>query len=229
MSNPLAYTSQDTLFLMNDINTRMSSVLAPIAQEMATIMMTQSPSSGSGTPSPGSGSPLNNAGFDKDWSGDLTHIPEGQRQAFLDKVKQIANDLGTDPDWLMAIMKLESGINPAAVNSSSGATGLIQFMKGEDGSAAKLGTSVSALKTMDPLQQLDYVAKYLAPYKGKMNTMADAYLAVFSPAFIGKGDDHVAYSTADGAAYSQNKGLDTNGDGKITNGELGRKLQTFLA
>jgi hypothetical protein len=49
-----------------------------------------------------------------------------------------------------------------------------------------LNTTITKLKNMTALEQLDYVEKYFMPHKGKLKTLEDVYLAVFSPAFIGK-------------------------------------------
>jgi hypothetical protein len=103
-----------------------------------------------------------------------------------DKVKQIARDLRTDPNWIMTVMNAESKLNPQAVNPLGGATGLIQFMPD---TAIGLGTTTAALKQMNALQQLDYVEKYFQPYAGRLNSYYDVYSVVFFPAIIGKPDD----------------------------------------
>ena len=43
--------------------------------------------------------------------------------AFETKVRTIATELRLEPNYLMAAMKFESGLNPKAVNKLSGATG----------------------------------------------------------------------------------------------------------
>ena len=45
---------------------------------------------------------------------------------------------------------------------------------------------------MTPEQQLDYVERYLEPYKGKIGTLKDLYMAVLYPAAIGKSEDSVS-------------------------------------
>lgn len=256
MADPSSMISNSTLMLMANISSMMLQVTTMVNQTL--MMLLQSQQSGSSTNTSGtsanteingqSDSATNNSGsndstetvalatslennttdtsgFSQDWSDKLQHIPEKDRQAFLSRVLKIAGNLKMDPDYLMAIFMSESGMNPKAVNPGSGATGLIQFMPS---TAKGLGTTTSTLKNMSALEQLDYVEKYLSPYKGKMNTKADAYMAVFSPAFIGKGDAHVAYSRGEGG-YNGNKGLDANKDGNITNGELAVRLDKFLA
>lgn len=101
--------------------------------------------------------------------------------AFATKVKAISVRLGIKPNWLMAVMDFESGLNPKAVNPISNATGLIQFMPS---TANGLGTSVASLYEMSAMKQLDYVEQYLSPYTGKMTSFINTYLAVFYPAAI---------------------------------------------
>lgn len=137
---------------------------------------------------------------------------EKTSKAFQDKVIRIANDLGTDPNYLMAVMSFESKFDPAARNPYSGATGLIQFMPE---TAKKHGTSTDALAHMSAEQQLDYVVAYFAPYKGKLKTLEDVYMAVLWPKAIGKGPSYVLFSSPT-SAYNQNKALDINNDGYVT-------------
>ena len=110
------------------------------------------------------------------------------RDAFLSKVKSIAAKLFIDPEWLMAVMYLESGINSKAVNSNGGATGLIQFMPS---TAQNLGTSTASLYNMTNVQQLDYVYKYFKPYAGRIYSFPDLYLITFFPVALGKSDSYV--------------------------------------
>ncbi|MCL5979303.1 MAG: hypothetical protein M1488_01205 [Gammaproteobacteria bacterium] len=78
---------------------------------------------------------------------------------FLAKVETVAAHVGAQPTHLLAIMAGETGgtFTPSKTNQI-GATGLIQFTKG---TAQNLGTSTSALRQMNSVQQLDYVQKYL--------------------------------------------------------------------
>src|ERR1044071_1211337 len=73
----------------------------------------------------------------------LLDVPgsENVSQAFKDKVVKIASDLGTNPNFLMAVMSFESGatFRPSVKNmAGSGAVGLIQFMPA---TATGLGTT----------------------------------------------------------------------------------------
>lgn len=139
----------------------------------------------------------------------------GDKEQFIEKLIAISDSLQTDPNWLMAVMMFESGLNPAAVNKMSGATGLIQFMPT---TARNLGTSVEELKNMSSIDQLQYVERYLRPYSGKLNSLVDVYFAVFFPVAIGKPDNWVLQTSSLSASKiaSQNPIFDTDKDNKIT-------------
>lgn len=145
----------------------------------------------------------------------------------LGAIVSTADSLGIDPDWLLAIEKFESGLNPKAVNSSSGATGAIQFMPGPNGSAARLGTSTEALKQMTLQEQQKYVYAYLLPFKSRLKSLEDTYLAVFFPAAIGQSDDYVVGISPDNggssfqnAVYNQNKGFDSSSTGYVRRSDI---------
>jgi peptidoglycan hydrolase-like protein with peptidoglycan-binding domain len=159
----------------------------------------------------------------------LVHVPgiENTSEAFRNKVIAIASELQTDPNFLMAVMSFESGatFRPDIKNAAgSGAVGLIQFMPK---TAQNLGTSTAALAAMSAVAQLDFVRKYLLPFKGRMKTVEDAYMAVLMPSAIGKGSGHVLFKRGT-TAYKQNSGLDLNGDGLITVAEAAKKVSERL-
>ena len=119
--------------------------------------------------------------------------------AEIAKIKQIAADLGTDPNYLVALFWHESGLNPKAVNKQPGdsndpavraayrAVGWGQIMPQ---TAVGLGTTTTALYNMDGVEQLNYNYKYFLPYKGKLNTFFDVCLVNFYPAAIGQPDSY---------------------------------------
>ena len=141
------------------------------------------------------------------------------RATFIAKVKSISAKLLIEPDWLMAVMYKESGINEKAVNPNGGATGLIQFMPA---TAKSLGTTTAALRAMSNVEQLDYVYKYYKPYVTKLNSYPDLYLATFFPAALGKSDDWVLQTSSLSAKTiaRANPAIDLNRDDKITVGEF---------
>lgn len=149
---------------------------------------------------------------------------------FRNKVRAISGRLGCAPDDLMSCMAWESGrsFSPSKKNmAGSGATGLIQFMPS---TAKALGTSTAALAALTAVQQLDWVEKYFQPYKGKLNTLADLYMAILWPAGVGKPMEYVLWDKATRpTTYRQNAGLDINHDGAITKAECAAKLYAMKA
>lgn len=152
---------------------------------------------------------------------------KGLSDEFFAEVKDISKRLKCDPADLLAIMNNESGISTKAVNKSSNATGLIQFMPT---TAKDLGTSTEALKKMTPEEQLTYVEKYLTRAKSQAGIPEDnaidgatLYALIFYPKNAAK-DVLVESGTM---AYSQNSGLDKvdntgkkGKDQKITKADL---------
>ena len=158
----------------------------------------------------------------------LVNVPGSDRvsDAFKEKVVKIASDLGTNPNFLMAVMSFETGetFSPSVRNPVSGAVGLIQFMKP---TAQGLGTTQEALAQMSAEDQLDFVAKHFRPFRGKLKSIEDAYMAVLLPAAVGKGAAHVLFRKPS-TRYTQNSGLDINRDGAVTVGEAADKVRAKL-
>ena len=152
-------------------------------------------------------------------------------EEFRKKVLDICSALGADPNFIMACIAFESGetFSPSVKNAAgSGAVGLIQFMPG---TAKALGTTTEELASMSAEAQLDYVAKYFQPTKGRLATLEDVYMAILWPAAVGKPLDYVLFDKNDLAhpkRYAQNAGLDSNKDGKITKKEAADKLRQKL-
>jgi hypothetical protein len=116
-------------------------------------------------------------------------VPASFRIPFVEKVKEIAQRIDVDPNWLMAIMYFETaGTFKPSITNSLGYVGLIQF-----GAEARktLGVSKAKLQSMSAVEQLDYVEKYFNLYKGKYKTYIDTYFAVFFPLAIGQPDDWI--------------------------------------
>jgi hypothetical protein len=147
------------------------------------------------------------------------------REAFAAKVIEVAGKLGINPDWLMAVMNSESGLDPKAVNKQGAsmpgkdkdgkvikpagtpdstdartrsqyrATGLIQFMPA---TAKGLKTTTQAIYDMSNVQQMEFVYQYFLPYKSRIKTYFDLYLVTFYPAAL-------KYSTDDNAVIGQER------------------------
>lgn len=160
---------------------------------------------------------------------------EKTSNVFRQKLIAIAEPLGINPDYLATVISFETGhtFDPAQPNlGRSGATGLIQFYPNTSQRARDLGcwgsfvfsdgtcVSMSQLAAMTAENQLDYVAKYFAPWRGRLRTLDDTYLAVFFPGAIGKSSDFVIgekgsseriFGLSKGDLYAKNCGFDRGG------------------
>lgn len=165
--------------------------------------------------------------------GKAAHQRVGNDKAFLKEVNRVAAKIKAHPADLLGMMASESGLNPAADNGTH--VGLIQFSAS---SAASVGTTQAELKKMSRAEQMKYVEKYLVPklkdVQGQV-TAGHLYTAVFLPAFAGKPANFVVaakdgslpkgFSSASPKWYRSNKGLDGDGDGKITIGDLSQRVE----
>jgi Transglycosylase SLT domain len=139
------------------------------------------------------------------------------------ELQTVAERLKTQPAWLLNVMAVESLFDPSARNSLPGqsASGLLQFV---NETASRLGTTTAAIREMGPVDQLRLVEKYFAPFRGRLNSMADVYMAVFR-GFIIEGRDETVISPLNNSRKEQriywlNEWLDLDNDRKITRGEL---------
>jgi hypothetical protein len=167
--------------------------------------------------------------------------------SFDERVAAVAARVGMRKDDLMAIMRFESGLRPDALNPTTHAVGLIQFLPRTAAELLSLpltrdgeARAVQTLAAMSADEQLDYVAAYLDRALGGRGaaTLRDAYMAVLYPEAVGRGDAFVL-GRADGgegagsangasafsrAVYRANAALDANRDGVITAGEAARRV-----
>ncbi|WP_185248488.1 M23 family metallopeptidase [Chryseobacterium bernardetii] len=132
------------------------------------------------------------------------------------KIIEISKRLLCDPNHLTSAMALETGgkFDPSLVNDL-GYTGLVQI--GSDAAHdinRRKGTNIEAgkkgnLKNMNKFEQLTYVEYYLEPFRAKLNTLVDFYLAILMPIDCGKGtqDNHVV--------FDKNLILDYNSKGDV--------------
>lgn len=146
-------------------------------------------------------------------------------KAFKKRVVDLCAGLGCDPSFLMAAMAFETGERfTADVKNPSGATGLIQFMPS---TAEGLGTTTAKLAKMSPVEQLDYVDAYFAPFRGRVKTLSDVYMAILWPKGVGKPESYVLFSKPS-VQFKQNAGLDGNKDGVVTKAEAASKVEKKL-
>lgn len=154
-------------------------------------------------------------------------LPWGERvsSAFRKRVYELCDRQKLTPAYLMACMAWESGesFDPSITNrAGSGATGLIQFMPA---TAKELGTSTTMLALMTPVDQLAFVEKYFSRYTGRLDSLADHYMAILWPAGIGKPQSWSLWEKGNRpTTYRQNAGLDTDRDGTITKAEATSKI-----
>ena len=136
----------------------------------------------------------------------------------------LCENLDMPADFLMSAMAFESGetFSSSVKNAAgSGAVGLIQFMPS---TAKALGTKVETLATLTPEQQLDYVERYFQPNAGDLLSLEDVYMAILYPAAVGSAPEQTLFRRGDGF-YAQNRGLDSNKDGKITVAEAASRVR----
>lgn len=144
---------------------------------------------------------------------------------FLEACQSVANNIGIDVNYLMAAMAFETGetFSPTIENPSSCAVGLIQFTSIVCG---ELGTTMVDLRGMSNIEQLAVVEDYFQlqeSRRGDIQSLEDVYMAILCPAAIGKSNDYVLYSSPS-TAYTQNSGLDANGDRQITKAEASQMV-----
>jgi Transglycosylase SLT domain len=150
----------------------------------------------------------------------LTELLRSQPRFWIE-LQVVAERLQTQPAWLLNVMANESLFNPAARNPLPGqtASGLLQFI---ESTAGRMGTTTEAIRRMSPVEQLRLVERYLKPFRGRLDSQADVYLAVFRGVVIDGGETVVVVdSNKERRVYALNKSLDLNGDGRIVKGELG--------
>jgi len=150
---------------------------------------------------------------------------------FKARVLLVADQLGFDPNYLMAVMAFETGEEFLPKRySSSGAVGLIQFTTAGAETVGSTKSALAKLSAEDQLLEVQRYFEYWIAIKGPVTTLEDAYMVVFCPAGIGRDADAVLYSQAADARngtqyYAKNAGLDTDGTKTITKYEAAAKVR----
>lgn len=153
--------------------------------------------------------------------GDATAVPGGEPGDFMSEVNRVASRFGVNPSDLLALMRSESSLNPQAVNPTTGATGLIQFMPA---TARSLGTTTEAIRQMSAAEQMKYVEKFFESVRLPQGASAgQLYAYVFLP---GRARRDVLTVSGE-AFYEANRGLDMDSDGRITIADLDARMARF--
>ena len=145
----------------------------------------------------------------------------GESGDFMSEVNRVSSRFGVNPSDMLALMRSESSLNPQAVNPTTGATGLIQFMPG---TARSLGTTTEALRQMSAAEQMKYVEKFFESVRLPQGASAgQLYAYVFLP---GRARRDVLTVSGE-AFYDANRGLDMDSDGRITIADLDARMARF--
>lgn len=188
---------------------------------------------------------------------EVTGLAWGARvsSVFRERIVWLAEDLDIgpepgkpEPNWVMTWIAWETGRSFRADvrnMAGSGATGLIQHMPltalgyfytaeqiapmDKDERLRRGKQCCDRLAAMTAEDQINYVWVYFQPYKGKIRSLADGYMAILWPKAVGESEDFVLWDKASRpTTYRQNAGLDTNGDGQITKRETAAKVAALL-
>jgi peptidoglycan hydrolase-like protein with peptidoglycan-binding domain len=162
----------------------------------------------------------------------LYNFPGLQRvnQVFHDELIAVAGRLDIDPNALCAVMQIESGFRHDAVNPSSSAVGLIQFMPFL---LKSYGTTTDAVKRMSAVEQLKLVERFFQQAQGVQDP-GTLYMYTFMPAaakfpdgfVLGKKDSIASHwGISLHKIWEQNQGLDLDKDVEITVGEVKAKAR----
>lgn len=102
---------------------------------------------------------------------------------FAQALTDTASHLNCDPQQLLLILYLESGLHPQARTSKGSGIGFIQLT---DTDAKRLGTTVTRLSDMDGITQLKYVERFLMPFKWQLSTLTEIYFACYFQDGVGQ-------------------------------------------
>lgn len=140
---------------------------------------------------------------------------------FMSQLRAMSSRLGVSAENMVAIMRSESSLNPQAVNPTTGASGLIQFMPR---TARSLGTTVEDIRRMSAVEQLPFVERFFRSVGVQPGSSAGRlYAYVFLP---GRANREVLTERGE-SFYEANRGLDMDRDGRITIADLDARLARF--
>jgi hypothetical protein len=161
------------------------------------------------------------------------HLGDKLDNNFFVNLKAMCNRLGCNPEDMLAIMNLESGLDPAAANPKYPARGLTQIEPFHYKNLDFHGTNRDFAR-LSAVEQLPYIERYFENvmntyHTGPLRSRTELYIANFWPAALSnravQSQDPNAVivdSAKNPKEYTANKGLDVDKDGKITYGDLER-------
>lgn len=132
---------------------------------------------------------------------------------------------GLKPDWVAAVMSFETAgtFSPTVRPPRGSAVGLLQWTPiGADAQ----GTTVAQIARMSQLTQLRLAVARFRMFP-KLETLADYYMSVFAPKYVGAPPETPLYVDPS-QAYGFNKLLDDNEDGTITKREAAAEVEAIL-
>ena len=158
------------------------------------------------------------------------HTDPGTLSAqFISGLCELSARIGCDRLDLLAVMMKESSLRADAYNPSSNASGLIQFLPSTLANLGWTGTP-EEFREIGAEDQLPWIEAFLLPSsKFGLDSAGKLYQAVFMPNSLRQASsDDMALIDVRGInsdRYDRNRGLDIDGDGRITVGELQQAVE----
>jgi hypothetical protein len=144
------------------------------------------------------------------------------REQKIEAIRAFERERGFPLDSIVNVIIFETAgtISTTIRNrAGSGAVGLFQFMPA---TLSAMGYTVQQVLGMSFAAQLQLCGQYLAPYDAKLKQTQDPldfYLAVLYPALMGRTESAIM-AARPSVTYTQNIGLDSDGDGTITKADI---------
>lgn len=153
----------------------------------------------------------------------------GFEDAFYDKL--LAGATTFEPEWMLAIMCLESGLQAKPKRPPSGARGLTQFMPQTLRGFHLTEGQISTFDDLPADEQIDYTLKYFTGWLkifrlARWASRSQMYAVNLYPKYALH--DVVIDGEVNPVAFKANKGLDLDHDGKITQGDLDQSLSNAV-
>lgn len=142
-----------------------------------------------------------------------------------ERLVQIASRNGWDPNWLAAAISHESGWQPKAKNSTSSASGIMQWTAA---TAKGLGTTTEAIRRMSVYEQLPLVETFFRSASGGRPIRKTDFLALaMGAAACPELEDACELYRAGSAGAKANPNYQ-NAEGAITVGRVRSELADFV-